>query len=248
MHSEVQASISRMREKNSEWSYNLITTKEEMDSFMVENFKKPNNQFRNNVYTSYIEIPNIINHIKGRDPKVRDLVSQCDIYRIAVVYLYGGLYLDIDSELDGDFNKLLKNDALFILTPREVWNGCFYSTSEHPILRNLLERIFYRLTKVKDVNMMTLAGPGLHFEVACRLIDNTIENSWDVKADEYTDKIFEINNVENHSIIYSSVQRETDKDFLFSNSILLTISTPWSVFLYKDPNDPNSPFNQHFFL
>lgn len=240
-HPEVQSSIHKMRKLNPEWNYNLITTKKEMDSFMVENFKNSSSEFENNVYTSYIEVPKLLSlHKRGN---ILGLVAQCDIYRLAVVYMYGGLYLDIDSEIHGDFNKLLNEDAIFILTPVEVWNGCFYASSRHPIFKKLLNRILYKATVIKDTHLMSLTSPHLHLEVACRLVDPTVENIHDIiDKKKYIDLIPNIHNIEDHKIMYAS------PDFFSSNSISLKICPYWKKFLYKNPNDSNSPFNEHWHL
>ena len=222
-HEAVQESINKMLDKNPTWKYKIFTEKSEIDEFMYKNFSQSSDKFENKIFETYKEIPNLINY----PPKLGKLIAQLDLFRVAAVYLYGGLYLDIDSELTGDFNQFLKSDAVFFLTnTAEIFNACFYSVPKHAMLKKILETINENILVHKQGNLYAATGPSVHTHIAQELFDFEIVN-----YKKIIKKPLEFNG---SSLYYDDANSE---------SLSLKIEAPFKPLLYSQ-NGEN--FNRHW--
>ena len=94
-------------------------------------------------------------------------VMKADLWRYCVIYLYGGIYSDIDTELITNINIFEKN-ALFIGVPENkihICNWVFAAPIKSPILEETInlsvKRILeYDFTKIDDHYIHYLTGPG----------------------------------------------------------------------------------------
>lgn len=98
---EVQNNINKMKELNPEYDFRLVTDIE-CDKFIKENF---NNQ----IYEAYLNI----------NPKYG--AAKADFWRYCVLYINGGIYLDLDSFIEEKLSNIIKDtdEALISL---EIWN------------------------------------------------------------------------------------------------------------------------------
>lgn len=235
-HKEVQNSISLMLNKNPEWTYNLIVDKKDMDNFMFDYFSESNPDW----YDTYCEIPNVIeSHGSGIKTDIRRLVAQIDMYKVCVLYIYGGLYLDIDSELFGNFDHFLQCGAFFLVDDNQVFNCMFYSEKQHPVLSLILDAMSKQILIIKQSNLMLSTGPHLHTNVALSMLDA------DKKKLEYISSIAQI---DNKPITYNYIDKKRDYEFLTTNNIKFSASAEFKKFLYNDENDLNSHFNPHWHI
>lgn len=103
-----------------EWSF--------MDDSRCEQFIKDN--FNQQFYDMYKSLPH------G--------VMKADVWRVAVVYVYGGVYVDTDCECIKPINTWLKHDDSLIVGEEmdngDLFNCMFASEPRHPALLSVLNR------------------------------------------------------------------------------------------------------------
>ena len=75
-------------------------------------------------------------------------IQRVDFFRYAAVYQYGGLYLDLDMEIDRSFDDLDRSQAIFPLESSDpvtgkfvLGNYAFYAPAGHPFLLHIIHSI-----------------------------------------------------------------------------------------------------------
>ena len=245
-HPEAVQSINNMRNSNPSWTYRLITDKKEVDNFMLKNFGQSEDGFEKRVFETYQEIPNII-ATQSSDTEIQRvccLVSQLDLYRVALIYTYGGLYLDIDSELKGDFNQFTTSDAVFFMpnkNPKEIHNGLFYSIPKHQMLKIILKQMSDNILINKFTNFYQSCGPAVHTSIAQRMLNFDMQNYQKILNKQFTvDKFGVVKQlIEDRPLSYSF--RYTDA---CSESLMLKIKAGFKKYLYG--GEYNSHWNNKF--
>ena len=243
-HPEIVRSINNMRNSNPSWTYHLITEKKEIDNFMLKNFGQSKDEFEKRIFKTYQEIPNIIatQSSDTENKYLRRLVSQLDLYRVALIYTYGGLYLDIDSELKGDFNQFTNSDAVFFIPSnkaKEIFNAVFYSVPKHEMLKILLKQISDNILINKFSSVYQACGPDVHTRIAQRMLNYDMQNKKEILNKQFTvDKFGVVKQlIEDRPLSYSF--RYTDA---YSESLMLTIEAGFKKYLYG--GEHNSYWNK----
>jgi hypothetical protein len=100
-------------------------------------------------------------------------IQQIDFFRYLAVYYYGGIYLDIDVEVNKSLNDLDKTKCVFPIEYSEgdsfsIGNYIFYSPAKHPFIKHIIDSI---------MNLQTTSDSAD--------IENEIENSPDEKECAY---------------------------------------------------------------
>jgi mannosyltransferase OCH1-like enzyme len=113
----------------------------------IDNFIKHN--FDNYVYSCY--------------SKLNVGAAKADFWRYCILYKYGGIYLDIDSEILSPFKDLIKEDDSCIIT-REGNKGVFNNwimiyEKNHPILKKIIEKCCFNITNKTTNYICLLTGP-----------------------------------------------------------------------------------------
>lgn len=231
-HPEIVQSINNMRNSNPSWTYHLITEKKEVDNFMLQNFGQSKDEFEKRIFETYQEIPNIIERQSSdfEDKRLHHLIAQLDLYRMAMIYTHGGLYLDIDSELKGDFNQFLNADAVFFLTNKEeIFNAVFYSVPKHEMLKILLKQISDNILINKFSNLYIACGPNVHTLIAQRMFDFNMEN--------YQNIINKLLKIKSYSLRYTDA---------CSESLMLKIEAGFKKYLYNGEHNSYWQKNAHW--
>jgi mannosyltransferase OCH1-like enzyme len=85
--------------------------------------------------------PELVNEAAFLD--ARTPAQKADILRYELVYRYGGVYLDTDTECRRSFEPLLHGVDAFVVVeePGAFATYCFGAASEHPWLRDLIARL-----------------------------------------------------------------------------------------------------------
>ena len=179
LHPLVQKKINNFKELNSDYTYYLYDDND-MDNFVNEYFNG--------------EISECYN-------KLNIIVAKVDFWRYLVLYKYGGIYLDMDSNIEKSLDELIKQEDQAIITAEG--NPYFYVqwvlifSKEHPILKKTIELICNNIKNNRyhnDIHKMT--GPGVYTqainETHNKLFNNII-NRIDIKRD--TDITYRINNI-----------------------------------------------------
>ena len=157
-----QYALKRMKECNSEYSFELFDDRD------VVNFI--NSNFDESVRVAY--------------SRLKLGASRADLFRYCVLFVRGGIYVDIDSEITQNLNTLVGDCSACI--SREKNNGRFVQwmlafEANHPILQRV---IFYAVSEIlsrpisdtMDYDILALTGP----TVFSRAVVDTIgmRNLW----------------------------------------------------------------------
>ena len=169
----------------------------------------------NNQYNNFLKAADFFRSIH----EVCRLVSQTDVFRLAAVFKFGGIYFDLSSSLECNFNeKFQDSSCAFIQTPAEVRTSMIYSKDKHNIfIKKLIEHIHNNCFVEKIKKQYKLAGPGAWTKFF-KSISNTEEfQNFDVK-------IF---------------QEKDFKEWIMDAEWKRDLHTP-------DPNNPNQKINHHW--
>tara|TARA_B100000123_G_scaffold268260_2_gene242696 strand:- start:1952 stop:2722 length:771 start_codon:yes stop_codon:yes gene_type:complete len=143
--------IESVKSLNNDYKY-LFFSDEDIESFIKKNYLE--------YYNTYQNLP-----IK---------IQKIDFFRYLAVYHYGGIYLDLDMQVNKNMDELLTNDIVFpvdeyinVYNKRIKRYGDFYdknqyfllgqyafaSVPKHPFLRTLIDDIHKNINKtIKNVN------------------------------------------------------------------------------------------------
>jgi mannosyltransferase OCH1-like enzyme len=118
------------------------------DDVDIDNFIK--NNFNNFIYNCYAQL-NV-----G--------ASKADFWRYCILYINGGVYLDIDSDIIRPLDELIVGDEQCIVT-REGNLGIFNNwimifEKGHPILLKCINTCCYNITNKTTNDVFKLTGPG----------------------------------------------------------------------------------------
>jgi mannosyltransferase OCH1-like enzyme len=116
---------------------------------------------------------------------------KADLWRYCVLYIKGGIYLDIKYECYKDFklSELLKKTH-YVLDRKEyaqpgsllVYNGCIVSPAKNPVLKKCIDQIVMNvINRDYGYNPLYPTGPGLLGEVVGKDLDIDLIYSSDTK-------------------------------------------------------------------
>ena len=147
---EIFNNIIKLKNNNPFWKYHLISIDDVSDIF--EN--NQSNDLIKKVYQIYKHINN------------EYLAVKSDILRYVLMYLYGGVYLDIKSYSVNSLDKLIKSDKI------QLYNWC-----EPNIDFKIKQKIFPRMTKMKqpEIAQWCLIYPQKHIIIE-KVLYNLIKN------------------------------------------------------------------------
>lgn len=125
----------------------VFMTDEDMYDLMRKHFPQYNDEFVNLEYK----------------------ILQVDIVRYAFLYLYGGLYIDLDYEMNSDLSKYFVNGDIFLLPSSNnnniYTNSVMASKPKMDFWLKVLEECFHPSVKLpswnKDLYILTRTGPNM---------------------------------------------------------------------------------------
>jgi mannosyltransferase OCH1-like enzyme len=92
--------------------------------------------------------------------------GKADFWRYCVLYVYGGIYLDIDSEITGSLDELIQPHDQAIVTRENnlgKFNQWFLIFEQgHPILHDAIIQCCYNIDNRVTMNLLELTGPVLY--------------------------------------------------------------------------------------
>jgi len=253
---EFKSASKKMLELNPDWHYTLLTEKREMDNFMLSNFGKSEKKFHKEIYKTYLEIPRIMSeHFidTGCDAReivrISKLVAQIDFYKVCSVYTFGGLWMDVDTELRGRLDSFQEKslDGVFFLNSRsDLGNSIFYAKKEHPFLKIVIDEIIFSINVRRWSNLVLAVGTDAWTRAALYASNNLAtpkakedllkptENQISMiprlrRIDGYTMRILRPIQINNKIL---------DGDFL--------TLVPWKSKLHGDYRDENRKYNPHW--
>ncbi len=139
--------INKFRKKNPDYKYEFYDDERVEDFFYQE--------FEPHVFLSY--------------KKLNIGAAKADMFRYAVLYKRGGIYLDIDSSINDKLNSFINPDDKAIITfeghPGFYAQWALIYEAGHPFLKKTLDKIVENISLNKypnDVHRMT--GPSVYTE------------------------------------------------------------------------------------
>lgn len=100
-------------------------------------------------------------------------VMRGDMWRYLIIYKYGGVYADLDTECRSSIDNWKKEEYDFIVCPEHQDHFCqwtFAASEGHPILKSVIDLMVSRL-KTPDYTMPHfvhyLTGPGMWTSAIC---------------------------------------------------------------------------------
>ena len=236
---ELKKSRKRFLDLNPSWNYLCIESQDHLDQIMIDNFQKSNDEFEYNIYKLYSEIPNLnkggpkASRIADASEKERIrlicvLVSRTDIFRLGMIYKFGGLYLDLSSKLEINIDsELARYDCAFVRSPVEIRSSFIYAKKGHFVIKQILDAAIQRGLVEKCSSQMQLAGPACITDIVTKIANLSLESLDELV--EYKTKIF----------------REGD----LSRKVGWAMNAIWKRDLHKQPdNNPNKKINTHWLL
>ena len=153
----VQDKIDKFKAMNPDYKYHLYLD-EEIDKFVNDNYPG--------------EIADAYN-------KLNIIVAKVDFWRYLVLYKYGGVYLDIDSNIVKPLSQLIKDEDEAIITSEasrhinmdaRTTYVCYVQWAlifkkDHPILKKTVDMIVYNIkTNRHPENIHAMTGPTVFTE------------------------------------------------------------------------------------
>jgi mannosyltransferase OCH1-like enzyme len=167
--SSMKACVSRLKRQNPEFKYFLYDD-EDCREFIAEHFD-----------TDVLESFDIL--LPG--------AYKADLWRYCVLYMRGGIYLDIKYECVKEFKlESLLDKPHYVIDRKEfaepgkniVYNGFIVSPAKNPILKKCIDQIVINVqNREYGFNPLYPTGPGLFGEVLGRDKDIDLEYSPDAK-------------------------------------------------------------------
>lgn len=201
-------SLKKSREKlislNSEYRYCYINSQELFDELTIKEFKNSDDEFEQKIYECFISVDSVLK-ISEKARRCQDeetrkeiyricaLVSKTDIFRLAMLYKYGGLYFDLSKSFELDIDKEFSMyDIVLIRSSAEIHTSLIYAKKHNPIIKKLLQDIIQTcvIDKRKSSNV-SLAGPGLYTRTIKSMFrDFDLESIGDFPLSSYNGIIF----------------------------------------------------------
>ena len=141
---------------NPDWSIKYYND-EDCLNFLLNDFQNDNPHFKQNV-------------IKGYN-KLIPKAYKADLWRLCIIYQYGGLYLDFSSELYFPIEKIINLQKDFIIAldacGRGLQIGFFAGIKNHPFLKKYICQILINIkNKYYGIGSLSPTGPMCAWNVA----------------------------------------------------------------------------------
>jgi mannosyltransferase OCH1-like enzyme len=98
-----------------------------------------------------------------------------DFIRYIALYLYGGVYLDLDASINLDLNTFISPHdefIFFINGDRNLEQFCFAIRPKHILMKKMIEEMITRIEN-KEPNIFRATGPTLFNDVIYNTMSNT---------------------------------------------------------------------------
>ncbi|QNK62653.1 glycosyl transferase [Pedobacter sp. PAMC26386] len=160
--------ISSFRKKNPDYSYEFYDD-ERIEAFLSQQYDKE-------VLSLY--------------KKLNIGAAKADFFRYAVLYKKGGVYVDIDSGINGSLNQFITPDDSAIITkegnPDLFAQWALIYSPEHPFLKKTMEMVLENIRENKyphDVHQMT--GPTVYTKAIIESLKNNPEIPYRILGTDY---------------------------------------------------------------
>jgi mannosyltransferase OCH1-like enzyme len=155
IHPFIHANLMKILEKNSEYDYWLITMDEGEEMIKMN--------FDDKTYRAY--------------KRLNLLPAKADFIRYVALYLYGGVYLDIDSSIEcklRDFIPASKEFVFFYDFNKNLVQWCFMTAPKNDLILAIIKEMVKRIS-MGERNIFLATGPTLFTDVIYNYMHNTNE-------------------------------------------------------------------------
>ena len=179
LHPYIQSKIDKFKNLNLDYKYYLYTD-DDMDSFVNEHYKG--------------EIADCYN-------KLNIIVAKVDFWRYLILYKYGGIYLDMDSNIEKSLNDLINDNDDAIITaegnPNMFVQWALIFSKQHPILKKTIELIVDNIKYNRyPNNIHKMTGPTVYSkainEIHLNLFNKNIIHN---EINKNTNILYQSNNI-----------------------------------------------------
>ena len=192
VHKAILQNIIGILHKNQGCSYKLID-----DSLGVDLIK---NNFGPEVFSAF--------------NKLKAGAAKGDFIRYCSLYIYGGIYLDLDAYIVTDLSEFLNNE--FVFFHDNIYNiiqWCFMTVPKNIILLNIINEMVRRILR-NEQNIFVATGP--------TLVNDTVFNT--------------ITGESNYNIQYSVTLERRKQVYTenknYSNGLIIHESEDWTIFTF----------------
>ena len=226
MSNELTDLTNTWKEMNPNYAYFLFDDKD--CEFFIQN------NFENNVYQTYCRI------IPG--------AFKADLWRYCVLYIYGGVYVDIDTICFNRIDDFL-DDKIEFMTPIDLNNCPYYgkynlfncfvaSVPKHPILLDCIKRVVYNVNNnIVPFSNLDFSGPGILGKAANVFIGNDENESFVDKEGDYgTIKFLKfeygteyVKDAFRNCILFQNKNGNKTIQNIYENEIKLTNNVNWGT-------------------
>jgi mannosyltransferase OCH1-like enzyme len=160
---------------NPDYEY-FIYTDDEMDTFVYENYDGV-----------------IVDCYK----KLNIVVAKVDFWRYLVLYKYGGIYLDMDSEIARPLDTLIRSTDSAIISAEGLAEGnpfyfvqwCMMFEAGHPILKNVIDVVVNNIQNNRyPNNVHKMTGPAA-YTLGIQYYHAITHNGADLDVTKHNDKL-----------------------------------------------------------
>jgi len=157
--------------------YQTWKTKEISDSLKpyVQSWKDINNDYEYTLFDDEDCIEFLSRHFESDVVRAYDTFApgafKADLWRYCVLYIHGGVYVDLDTLCVDSINKYIDGyDFVTVVdlnaNPREgkhnLFNTFIASVPKHPILKTCIDRcVYHALNRIMPRSLLDVAGPGV---------------------------------------------------------------------------------------
>jgi mannosyltransferase OCH1-like enzyme len=137
--------------------------------------------------------------------------AKADFFRYAILYKYGGIYLDLDGQILVDLDQYLQEDDVAVLS-KEKSNGFFYSQwaliydKQHPFLWRTLQYLIRNIQQNRyEHDIHSLSGPRLYTAAVQDELQAHPETPYRLIPPDY-DGMMHYHTLLSHHLIYGNLE------------------------------------------
>ena len=101
--------------------------------------------------------------------KLKVGAAKGDFIRMIALYLYGGVYLDLDASIKIDLDQFIQpnNEYIFLYDANkcQITNWCMMNIQKHIIIKKIIDEMVNRILENKEINILIITGPYLVTDV-----------------------------------------------------------------------------------
>jgi mannosyltransferase OCH1-like enzyme len=210
IHDTIYDNIMAMMDMNRDYNYYLIT--DEIGIFLLEKYF---NEFFLNAFK-----------------KLNLGAAKGDFLRYIALYIYGGVYVDMDSSICTSLSSFVNPDTEHVFFLDENCNlqqWCFMVAPQHPIIHRLIDEMVRRIIQ-DEKNIFLATGPTLFTDVVYNLI--TGEELYNITYFlTHQERFYTF--IKNKNFMGGMIIYELDEAIDFKNKFIVQIENYTFDMLYK---------------